>query len=77
MSVTEHECVPRNKLLYAQGRALRDEILALLLRHSPLAAPLTAKLIQSRLTRTPLPSLRTIQWHIQAIRGAACDTGAD
>jgi hypothetical protein len=68
MSAIDNRGAPRNRLLYEQGQALRGEILSLLLTHSPLAAPLTAKRIQSQLTRTPLPSLRTIQWHVHAIR---------
>jgi hypothetical protein len=75
-------CVsPRNRLLYEQGRALRAEIRDMLLRHPPLAPPLTAKRIRDCLnsSRNPAPSLRTIQFHVHAIRGgnAAAAGGQD
>ena len=59
---------PRNRVLYDQGQVLRAEIRAMMIEHSPVAAPLTAKHIQARLMRTPPPSLRTIQWHVHCIQ---------
>lgn len=61
---------PRNQTLYAQGQALRDAIHAVMCTHSALAPSLTAKSIQARLERVPLPALRTIQWHMREIRAA-------
>jgi len=56
----------RNRPLYEQGQAARGEIRTILMAHSPLDMPLTAKTIQRRLTRQL--SARTIQWHLRAIR---------
>lgn len=53
-----------------QGRALRDEIRALLAMHvGPGAA--TAERLRLSITRKPAPSLRTVQRHLQAIRREA------
>lgn len=66
---------PRNRALHEQGRALRAEIREMLQCHPPLAPPLTAKRIRELLTNNTggirTPSLRTIQWHVAAIRAAA------
>lgn len=59
---------PRNQLLFDQGQALRAAIHAVMHRHSPLDPPLTAKTVQVRLGRHPAPAIRTIQWHMRAIR---------
>lgn len=64
--------VPRNRRLYDQGCALRAEIFAILAAHPPLRKPLTAKDVQPRLSR--MVPLRTIQWHMRAIRCEAADT---
>jgi hypothetical protein len=58
---------PRNREAFARGQALRAEICAMLEARPPLARPLTARAIRSRLACRPLPSLRTVQWHLQAI----------
>jgi hypothetical protein len=78
MEESEESCAgqsvsPRNRRLYEQGRALRAEIRDMLLRHPPLAPPLTAKRIRERLTRNPAPSIRVIQWHCARIRAEAAD----
>jgi hypothetical protein len=65
---------PRNPRAVARGKALRAEIRTLLEQHSPLARPLAAKDIRARLTILPAPSLRTVQWHLQAIRAAATNS---
>jgi hypothetical protein len=72
MRGTELHGAPRNMPLYEQGQALRREICDMLQCHSPIAPPLTAKLIRGRLSknRRHTPSLRAIQWHVRAIRGA-------
>jgi hypothetical protein len=62
---------PRNRQAFDRGQALRAEIRALLERHSPLARPLTARDILARLKGGALPSERTVQWHMQAIRASA------
>lgn len=58
---------PRNRIAWERGRALRAEIRAILSAHPPTAAPLSGKAILRRLQRFPLPSLRTVQWHMEAI----------
>jgi hypothetical protein len=55
-------------MAFERGRALRAEIRAMLLAHPPTAAPLTGKHILPRLKHSPRPSLRTVQWHLHAIR---------
>ncbi|HUN74382.1 MAG TPA: hypothetical protein VMU40_07700 [Steroidobacteraceae bacterium] len=47
---------------------LRAEIRAMLEAHPPLRSPLTAKEIRQRLKWSHAPSLRTVQWHMAAIR---------
>jgi hypothetical protein len=59
---------PRNRKAFERGQELRSEILSMLEGHSPTAPALTAKHILARLSRQPPPSLRTIQWHLHAIR---------
>ena len=65
---------PRNRRSFARGQALRAEIRALLEQHPPLLPPLTAKVIRARLSVRPQPELRTVQWHLQAIRASAADS---
>jgi hypothetical protein len=59
---------PRNPRAVARGQALRAEIRALLEQHPALLPPLAAKDILRRLTRRPLPSARTVRWHVAQIR---------
>jgi len=59
---------PRNRGLFEKGQALREQIRAMLMAHAPGLPPLTAKVVQVRLTRVPAPSLRAIRWHMNAIR---------
>jgi hypothetical protein len=59
---------PRNRRLYDQGQLARAEIRKILLDQSQASPLITAKQIQRRLRCAPLPSLRTIQWHVNAIR---------
>lgn len=58
----------RNRRLLEQGQLLRAEIFAIVASHSPTAPVLTAKIVRAQLRRDKLPSLRTIQWHLRAIR---------
>jgi hypothetical protein len=62
---------PRNPRAVARGQALRAEIRAMLEQHPPLLPPLAAKDILRRLSRRPLPSVRTVRWHVSQIRLAA------
>jgi hypothetical protein len=62
---------PRNPKAHARGQRIRSEIRLILKSHNPLLPPLTAKDVQARLTARPLLSLRTLQWHIAAIRTEA------
>jgi hypothetical protein len=50
---------------------LRDEIRAVMLAHQG-TERLTAKRVLAKLTRGPLPSIRTIQEHMQIIRSRLC-----
>jgi hypothetical protein len=59
---------PRNPRAFARGQRLRAEIRSLLEQRPPLLPPLTAKEIRARLTHRPLPSVRTVQWHVAAVR---------
>jgi hypothetical protein len=59
---------PRNPRAFARGQRIRAEIRSILESHNPLLPPLTAKHVLARLTCRPLPSARTVQWHIAAIR---------
>jgi hypothetical protein len=65
---------PRNRRGFERGRARRAQIEAILAQHPPLARPLTAREILARLTCQPLPSERTVQWHMQEIRDAAAQS---
>lgn len=58
---------PRNLRAFARGQRIRAEIRDVLASHNPLLPPLTAKHVLARLTCRPLPSARTVQWHIAAI----------
>lgn len=60
---------PRNRPGKARGDALRQQICALLEKQSPLAAPLKAREIHTRLNCPQ--AVRTVQWHLQQIRCAA------
>jgi hypothetical protein len=59
---------PRNRGAFERGQTLRGKIRAILLAHPPLLPPLTAKQISGLLKISPMPSDRTIQWHVQAIQ---------
>jgi len=62
---------PRNRKALERSQEVREEIRRMLLEHPPLAPPLTAKEVRTRLGARA-PSLRAVQWHVQAIRvGAA------
>lgn len=65
---------PRNRRLFEQGQARREEIRLILLAHDPLAPPLTAKQIQRRLSSWL--STRGIQWHVHSLRSAQFIIGA-
>jgi hypothetical protein len=60
---------PRNISAYEQSRSTREEIRSLLERHPTTAWSFTAKQIRRCLSREL--SLRTVQWHVQAIRREA------
>lgn len=62
---------PRNRPAFERGQTLRHEIVTLLLAHSPLGRPLTAKQIQPRLSRAV--SLQNIWYHLRAIRESQID----
>jgi hypothetical protein len=51
----------------ADGKALRAEIRAAMAAYSE-PGRLTAKGVRNRLSRVPLPSIRTIQAHVRIIR---------
>jgi len=56
-----------NRERQASGAVLRAEIRELLRTHVG-PAPATGKRIRARLSRSPLPSLRVVQWHLQALK---------
>jgi hypothetical protein len=57
---------PRNRSAYECSQARRSAIRAVLLAHSPLARPLTARQIRER---AALPiSEDAVRWHMRAIR---------
>jgi hypothetical protein len=58
---------PRNLRAYKRGQALRAEIREILAAHPPLLPPLAAKDILKRIKRRPLPSERTVRWHVAQI----------
>lgn len=60
----------RNRRAHARSEALDEEIRAILTSHDPLAPPITAKAVQVLLKCSPLPEVRTVQWHIHRIRCA-------
>jgi len=62
---------PRNLRAYKRGQRLRAEIRFILEQRPPLARPLSAKEIAVLLRCRPQPSVRTIQWHIAAVRREA------
>ena len=62
---------PRNRRAYEHGQRIRAEIREVLASHNPLLPPLSAKDVRSRLRGTAVPSVRTVQWHIAAIRTEA------
>jgi hypothetical protein len=59
---------PRNPRAFARGQHIRAEIRSILEAHPPLLPPLSAKAVRARLTVRPLPSVRTVQWHMSVIR---------
>lgn len=62
---------PRNRRAFERGQRIRAEIREVLASRNPLLPPLTAKDVRPRLTCRPLPSLRTVQWHMAAVRTEA------
>jgi len=59
---------PRNLRAYKRGQRLRAEIRNILASHPPLLPPLSARDILKRIRRRPLPSERTVCWHVTQIR---------
>lgn len=60
---------PRNLRAYERGQALRNEIRVILESRSQLQPPLTARAILKLLEcRRPMPSERTVQWHVTQLR---------
>lgn len=58
---------PRNRKAYRQSRRLRNAIIGVLEKRTPLQRPFTAAEIRDRLHHYPLPSERTIQRHLNDI----------
>ena len=57
---------PRNRPAFDRGHAVREQIRRSLIEHDPLALPLTAKALRTRLC--PWLAERTVAWHIRQIR---------
>jgi hypothetical protein len=60
----------RNPIAFAAGQAHRAEVRAILERYdwlAPLATVPAAKVIRAQMMCTPLPALRTVQWHIREL----------
>jgi hypothetical protein len=62
---------PRNPKAYAEGRAVHAAVIAILAARPPLAAPLTAKAINTRLPPHLRRSESAIREHVREIRREA------
>lgn len=58
---------PRNKKAYRQSQRLRNAIIDVLEKRTPLQRPFTAAEILKRLNYSPLPEERTVQRHLNKI----------
>jgi hypothetical protein len=61
----------RNARAFEDGQAVRAAVRAIMAAHSPLAWPLTAKVINAKLPPHLRRDENTIRWHMRQIRREA------